>query len=98
MGRFRDERANDEGGDGERGGGFGGMRRGSRRKVDRFLADKSLKIDYKDPSVLKHFVTERGKIVPRRISGLCAKNQRKITRAVKRARKLALLPYTSTGN
>ncbi|MBN2358118.1 MAG: 30S ribosomal protein S18 [Deltaproteobacteria bacterium] len=97
MGRYRDERGNDEAGEGERGG-FGGVRRGSRRKVDRFLADKSLKIDYKDPSVLKHFVTERGKIVPRRISGLCAKNQRKITRAVKRARKLALLPYTSTGN
>ena len=57
---------------------FDGRRRG-RRKVDRFLADKSLVIDYKDPSALKYFVTERGKIVPRRVSGLCAKNQRKIT-------------------
>jgi small subunit ribosomal protein S18 len=54
-----------------------------RRKVDRFLADKSLVIDYKDPSVLKYFITERGKIVPRRVSGLCAKNQRKITQAIK---------------
>ena len=73
-------------------------RRGSRRKVDRFLADKSLRIDYKDPSILKHFITERGKIVPRRISGLCAKNQRKVTMAIKRARNLGLLPYTTSGN
>ncbi len=76
----------------------GGGRRGSRRKVDRFLADKSLVIDYKDPSALKHFLTERGKIVPRRISGLCAKHQRKVTRAIKRARNLGILPYVSTGN
>ena len=52
-------------------------RRKGRRKVDRFLADKTLVIDYKDPSSLKYFVTERGKIVPRRVSGLCALNQRK---------------------
>ncbi|MBV70183.1 MAG: 30S ribosomal protein S18 [Myxococcales bacterium] len=73
---------------------FDGRRRG-RRKVDRFLADKTLVIDYKDPSVLKYFVTERGKIVPRRVSGLCAKNQRKITQAIKRARMLALMPFTT---
>ena len=66
-----------------------------RRKVDRFLADKSLVIDYKDPSVLKYFITERGKIVPRRVSGLCAKNQRRITRAIKRARMIALMPFTT---
>jgi small subunit ribosomal protein S18 len=66
-----------------------------RRTVDRFLADKSLVIDYKDPSVLKYFITERGKIVPRRVSGLCAKNQRKITQAVKRARMIALMPFTT---
>lgn len=72
-------------------------KRGSRRKVDRFLADKSQTIDYRDPSVLKHFITERGKIVPRRISGLCAKNQRKVTRAIKRARNIGLLPYSSSG-
>ncbi len=70
-------------------------RRGRRRKVDRFLADKSLVIDYKDPSILKYFITGRGKIVPRRVSGLCAKNQRKITTAIKRARMVALLPFTT---
>ena len=70
-------------------------RRGGRREVDRFLADSSLVIDYKDPQLLKYFITERGKIVPRRISGLCAKNQRKVAKAIKRARKIALLPYTT---
>jgi small subunit ribosomal protein S18 len=70
-------------------------RRAPRRKVDRFLADKSLVIDYRDPSVLKYFITERGKIVPRRVSGLCAKNQRKVTQAVKRARMIALMPFTT---
>ena len=65
------------------------------RKVDRFLADKTLVIDYKDPSILKYFITERGKIVPRRVSGLCAKNQRKITQAIKRARMIALMPFTT---
>ena len=74
---------------------LGGKRRGGRRKVDRFLADKSLVIDYKDPSVLKYFVTERGKIVPRRVSGLCAKNQRKISQAIKRARMITLMPFTT---
>ena len=73
-------------------------RRRGRRKVDRFLADKSLVIDYKDPSVLKYFVTERGKIVPRRVSGLCAKNQRKITQAIKRARMIALMPFTTVNH
>ncbi len=70
-------------------------KRMTRRKVDRFLADSTLVIDYKDPQLLKYFITERGKIVPRRISGLCAKNQRKVARAIKRARKIALLPYTA---
>ncbi len=72
---------------------FGGRSR--RRKVDRFLADKSLVIDYKDPSILRYFITERGKIVPRRVSGLCARNQRKITQAIKRARMVALMPFTT---
>ncbi len=76
---------------------FEGRRQG-RRKVDRFLADKTLVIDYKDPSVLKYFVTERGKIVPRRVSGLCAKNQRKITVAIKRARMIALMPFTTVNH
>ncbi|HWP34318.1 MAG TPA: 30S ribosomal protein S18 [Thermodesulfobacteriota bacterium] len=67
-----------------------------RRKVCRFCADKSLRIDYKDPRTLKYFTTERGKIVPRRISGTCARHQRQLTRAIKRARILALLPFTAT--
>ncbi len=70
-------------------------RRRGRRRVCRFCADKDAAIDYKDPQALKYFVTERGKIVPRRISGSCAKHQRAITRAIKQARLIALLPYTS---
>jgi small subunit ribosomal protein S18 len=69
-------------------------RRRGRRRVCRFCADKAQVIDYKDPQALKYFVTERGKIVPRRISGACAKHQRTITAAVKRARVIALLPFT----
>jgi small subunit ribosomal protein S18 len=66
-----------------------------RRKVCRFCADKKLGIDYKNPRILRFFVTERGKIIPRRISGNCAKHQRQITVAVKRARNIALLPFTT---
>jgi len=69
-------------------------KRGGRRRVCRFCADKELVIDYKDPRVLKNFVTERGKIIPRRIYGTCAKHQRQLTEAIKRARHLALLPYS----
>ncbi|MCL2459481.1 MAG: 30S ribosomal protein S18 [Desulfobulbus sp.] len=65
----------------------------SRRRVCRFCTDKEIVIDYKDAKTLKNFVTERGKIVPRRIYGTCAKHQRQLTEAVKRARQLALLPY-----
>ncbi|MCL1979515.1 MAG: 30S ribosomal protein S18, partial [Proteobacteria bacterium] len=61
--------------------------------VCRFCTDKEIVIDYKDAKTLKNFVTERGKIVPRRIYGTCAKHQRQLTEAVKRARQLALLPY-----
>jgi small subunit ribosomal protein S18 len=64
-----------------------------RRKVCRFCADSSLPIDYKEPKILKMFTTERGKIIPRRISGACAKHQRKVTTEIKRARTIALLPY-----
>lgn len=64
-----------------------------KHKVCRFCADGNLNIDYKDYPTLRHFVTERGKIIPRRISGNCAKHQRKITAAVKRARNIALLPF-----
>ncbi len=64
-----------------------------RRKVCRFCADKELVIDYKDTKILKSFLTERGKIIPRRIYGNCAKHQRQMTEAIKRARQIALLPY-----
>jgi small subunit ribosomal protein S18 len=64
-----------------------------RRKVCRFCADTSLIIDYKDPKVLAGFVTERGKIIPSRISGTCNKHQRALSLAVKRARTIALMPY-----
>jgi len=69
-------------------------RRRFRRKVCRFCADKIV-IDYKDPKVLRPFTTERGKIIPRRISGTCARHQRALTQAIKRARHLALMPYTT---
>ncbi len=67
-----------------------------RRKICRFCADSSLVIDYKDPKTLRYFTTERGKIIPRRISGNCAKHQRILTVAIKRARNMALLPYTTS--
>jgi small subunit ribosomal protein S18 len=69
-----------------------------RRKVCRFCADSSLVINYKDSRTLKYFVTERGKIIPRRISGTCAKHQRTLTHAIKRARTIALLPYVGTAD
>ena len=71
----------------------GGGRRGSKRKVDPFLIDKSLTIDWRDPQVLSRFITERGKIVPRRVSGVTAKNQRQLAKAIKRARQMGLLPF-----
>jgi len=67
-----------------------------RRKVCRFCADTSLVIDYKDSKTLRYFTTERGKIIPRRISGTCARHQRALTQAVKRARTIALLPFVGT--
>ncbi|WPD24192.1 MAG: 30S ribosomal protein S18 [Candidatus Electrothrix aestuarii] len=67
-----------------------------RRKVCRFCADKELTIDYKDVKVLKSFVTERGKIIPKRIYGTCAAHQRQLTEAIKRARHLALIPYSGS--
>ncbi len=66
-----------------------------RRKVCKFCADKQMKIDYKDPDTLKQFITERGKILPRRITGTCAKHQRRLTTAIKQARIMALIPFTS---
>jgi len=67
-----------------------------RRKVCKFCADSSLMIDYKDPRTLRYFTTERGKITPSRISGNCAKHQRELALAIKRARNMALLPYTTS--
>ena len=72
-------------------------KRGGRRRVCRFCADRTLEIDYKDAQSLRYFITDRGKIVPRRISGNCAKHQRKLTTAIKRARNVALMPFTVTG-
>lgn len=66
-----------------------------RRKVCNFCVDKVDQIDYKDVAKLRRFTTERGKILPRRISGTCAKHQRKLTLAIKRARAIALLPFTA---
>ena len=67
-----------------------------RRKVCKFCADSSIAIDYKDPRTLRYFTTERGKITPSRISGNCAKHQRELALAIKRARKMALLPFTTS--
>ena len=66
-----------------------------RRKVCVFCEDKIADIDYKDTVRLRKFISERGKILPRRISGACAKHQRQLTVAIKRARVMALLPYVS---
>ncbi|MBM7618858.1 30S ribosomal protein S18 [Bacillus haimaensis] len=75
----------------------GGRRggRNKRRKVCFFTANGITHIDYKDIDVLKKFVSERGKILPRRVTGTSAKYQRKLTIAIKRARQMALLPYVS---
>ena len=67
-----------------------------KHKVCRFCADPSLKIDYKEPKTLAVFTSERGKIIPRRISGNCAKHQRVLAVAIKRARNIALLPFTTS--
>lgn len=82
---------------GDRGDDFeerGEGRRGARRKRVSPLADPNVVIDYKNPQLLKHFLTDRGKVVPARITGVSARQQRSITKAIKRARLLALLPYT----
>ncbi|MCC7382149.1 MAG: 30S ribosomal protein S18 [Deltaproteobacteria bacterium] len=93
RGRDRDRDDFDDKGDDRGGRGGRGGRRGPKRKVDPFLADKTLQIDWRDPNLLARFITERGKIVPRRVSGVVAKNQRRLAKAIKRARHMALLPY-----
>ncbi|HHX72726.1 MAG TPA: 30S ribosomal protein S18 [Clostridiales bacterium] len=65
-----------------------------RKKVCAFCADKIYNIDYKDVSRLRRFTSERAKILPRRMTGTCAKHQRQLTDAIKRARHIALMPYT----
>ncbi len=74
---------------------LGIRRRAGRKRPPSFVLTSDFEFDYKDPQTLKHFISERGKIVPRRISGLSAKQQRSLTRAIKRARMIALLPYTA---
>jgi small subunit ribosomal protein S18 len=76
-----------------RGGGRG--RFGQRKKVCAFCVDKIEHIDYKEPLKLRRFISDRGKIEPRRKTGTCARHQRRLTIAIKRARHLALLPYTA---
>ncbi|MDR3072264.1 MAG: 30S ribosomal protein S18 [Clostridiales Family XIII bacterium] len=68
----------------------GGMRK---KKVCQFCAEKNSKIDYKDVETLSKFISDRGKILPKRVTGTCAIHQREIARAIKRARVVALLPY-----
>ncbi len=70
-------------------------RRKGRRKVCHFCVDRAEYIDYKDVAKLRKMVSERGKILPRRVTGTCAKHQRELTTAIKRARYVALLPYTA---
>lgn len=72
----------------------GGGRFQRRRKFCKFCADKSLTIDHKDPDMLRGFITERYKILPSRVTGTCAKHQRALTTAIKRARVLALVAFT----
>lgn len=87
------ENIDDDGDDRRKGGG----RSAPRRKVCRFCADTATLIDYKNPQLLKGFITDRGKMVPRRISGTCARHQRALSLAIRRSRMLALLPFTVTG-
>ena len=67
-----------------------------KKKLCRFCADSKIVIDYKDAKTLMPFVTERGKIIPSRISGTCAKHQRKLSLAIKRARTIAIMPYVGS--
>ena len=83
----------DDVGDDRRKGGRGAPR----RKVCRFCAETTTLIDYKNPQLLRGFITDRGKMVPRRISGTCARHQRALSNALRRARMIALVPFTVTG-
>lgn len=85
------------GGDTGHGEGMGGRGSSARRRVCRFCTDTTTTVGYKDVHILKSFVTERGKIFPRRLSGTCSKHQRKVAEVIKQARMLALMPFTVTG-
>lgn len=82
------------GGRGFEGDDLGRRRRGGKRRPD-FVTGPDFTFEYKDPQQLKHFLTDRGKVVPRRISGLTAKQQRQLTVAIRRSRNIALLPFTT---
>ena len=90
RGRGKNDKDKGKGGDAPRRGGFF-----RRRRVCKFCAEKIDYINYKDVRLLTPFLPERGKILPRRISGTCAKHQRKLQTAIKRARQIALIPYVT---
>lgn len=101
MGDYSDKRSGERGGRSQSAGGMDDDKRGGgrgssfgRKRLCRFCADKIHQVDFKDQATLKYFVTERGKIIPRRISGNCAKHQRQIAVAIKRARCIAMIPFT----
>ena len=89
--RYKDERYKDNRDRGEK----GKEKKVFKKKICKFCMEKVTSIDYKETAKLQKFVTERGKMIPSRISGNCARHQRKLASAVKRARFLALLPYTA---
>jgi small subunit ribosomal protein S18 len=92
---YRSDRGDGEGRDGDDRGSRGrGGKVFFKKKVCRFCTQK-LKIDYKDADTLRRFITERGKILPRRITGTCAKHQRALAEAIKRARIVAMLPFVA---
>jgi small subunit ribosomal protein S18 len=93
--RDNDNDNDNDGRDSRRRGGGGGMG-GGRKRSPNFSGEEPQSFDYKDPQQLKYFISDRGKITPRRVSGLTAKQQRALTLAVKRARNIALLPYTTS--
>ena len=92
------------GGGGGGGGGYGGGQGGDmgeggivRKRLCRFCGDTEVVLDYKDTQLLRNFVTERGKLIPRRVNGTCAKHQRAVALAVRRGRMIALIPFAVTG-
>ena len=85
------------GGAGREGGGPGGRKFFRRKKVCKFCVEKIDAINYKDVRLLSQFVAEKGKIVPRRLTGVCTPHQRRVSAAIKQARNIALLPFASRG-